>query len=186
MKVVISKQHLDILSSYFVSWEVSHALERVGDTVEHTVTYSRSGFRVNLVAVTSPSSYRVETNDKAIEPVIESIVYAKDMYRELTGCTVFPKKNYLLTKNDRHLFFVNKYGVPSFVTRDLQFIPIHVEKFHPDYAGTLIDGEISDGIFYATEVLFGKESLYDTLMGLKMTILRMRFFSVSNINVSPQ
>jgi len=213
MKLDISRLESEILSSYFVSWEVSHKLEKVRNTVEHTVTYSRGGIRVHLVATTRPASYRVETDNKAAEHVVESIVRAKNLYKELTGTESFAgkprrlsltdrsvllKKNYSVTDKvhgDRHLFFIDKYGIPSFVTKQMQFIPIHVEKFHPDYAGTLVDGEINGGVFYASDILFAKgknvrqapltkriETLYSALLGLKISILRMNTFFVQEGN----
>jgi hypothetical protein len=213
MKIDISRHEIEMLSSYLVPWVVVHSLDRVRNTVEHTVTYSHKGDKVRLVAVTKPLSYRVETDGKNAEHTVESVIRGKKLYKDLTGTESFAgrprrsaltnrsvllKKNYSVTNKvhgDRHLFFVNKYGAPSFVTRQMQFIPIHVEKFHPDYAGTLVDGEIRDGVFHANDILFSKgrdtrqntltkriETLYDTLMGLKMSIIRMNTYLVQEGN----
>jgi hypothetical protein len=165
---------------------------------------------VRLVAVTRPVSYRVETKgSKELDNVVSGFVHQKNLYKSLTGTesflgkprrtamtdrSVFLEKNYSVTNKvhgERRLFYINKYGVPSFVTKQMEFVPIHVDKFQPDYAGTLIDGELYHGTFYATDLLFEKgkdvrgkkftqrlESLFDILMNLRLEVLRINVFFV--------
>ena len=202
---------IEQLSAYFSSlaWGVSHGVERVKNTTQHVVTYTHGGSSVRLTAITKPKSYKVEATGKEAENIVYGFLHPKSVYQSLTGTesfigkprrialtdrSVLMKKNYSVTNKvhgDRHLFYVDKYGVPSFVTKQLEFVPVHGDKLFPDYAGTLIDGELYRGTFYATDLLFEKgrdvrgkkltqrlKSLFDILMELKLGVLRMNVFFV--------
>ena len=73
----------------------------------------------------------------------------------------------------------------------MDYVIKKAKELFPDYAGTLIDGELYRGTFYATDLLFEKgrdvrgkkltqrlKSLFDILMGLKLGVLRMNVFFV--------
>jgi hypothetical protein len=170
----------------------------------HVVVYTRGKLSVELVAETRPSvrtvSLYFSENPEAIQQVILGILNPLKLYSKLTGHesflgrprrvtrSVLDKKNYSVTGShgDRRLFYIDVHGVLSFVTRDMEFVRIRNQKPRIDYTGTILDGEIQNGTFYARDVLFARgkdvrgkklperlELLFEILMGLRLDILRM-------------
>ena len=170
----------------------------------HVVVYSRGKLSVEIVAETRPSVRTVSLyftgNSGSLENVIMDILHPLKLYSKLTGHesflgrplritrSVLDKKNYSVTgtHGERCLFYINVYGVLSFVTRDMEFVRIHNQKPRLDYAGTIFDGEVQSGTFYARDVLFARgkdvrgkklqerlELLFEILMGLRLELLRI-------------
>jgi hypothetical protein len=172
----------------------------------HIVTLGHHGVTLTL------SSEQVELEfskiDNDVISIISSIIHGSELYKSLTGTgtfvgkprrkgyrDIFSKKNYSVTDTyndgERHLFYMDVHGVPSFVTKQMDFMYVPGEKPRPGASDTVIDGEFVNGTFFAFDILFSHgtdvrkkplvqrlDILFDTLMNLRMNILRMKIFYV--------
>ena len=202
MILPISKKVSGDLVRYFTPhWKTEHV---IGTNRVHHVIFTHENLKVDVTT-------RSVTFPKEIVFVITSIIQGKEMYKSLTGKFspedeetltkqayergVLTRFNYSVTNTDeqgeRFLFFVNKYGVPSFISTKSEHIVLPGVQPNTSMADTVIDGEFIQGTFYARDIYFAKgknvskkplterlDILFKALMSLRLQVLRMRIYYV--------
>ena len=203
----ISKKESGELTRYFSQqhWTAKHAIGP-NDHVHHVI-FTHKDLKVDV----TPKSV---TFSKELRPIVLGIVQTKQLYKSLTGTEKFlgetpdplskqaydrgvlTRFNYSVTNTDekrseRFLFYINKYGVPSFVSTKLEYDVFPGMQPITRLADTILDGEFTNGTFYATDIIFAKgkdvrekklhdrlDMLFDVLMILKIQFFRMRTYFV--------
>ena len=133
---------------------------------------------------------------KSLTEIIDEI--PDTLTKQAFNRNVLTRNNYSVTdksNGEHYLFYVNSYGLFSFVTRKMEFINIPMSKPRIDFSDTLLDGEYVNNTFYASDILFAKgkdvrkklftqrlDTLFDTLMSLRFELLRMKIFNVEHDN----
>ena len=181
-------------------------------------TFVHENLQMDLTYLPETKTFQVELEFRGRKGVsdvvfaVSSIINASYLYKTLTGSLKFAgplpstltkqafdrkaltKNNYSVTDKadgERYLLYINVYGVFSFVTRKLEFIPLPGFPPRPDFADTILDGEFVNNTFYAFDALFTKgkdvrggtltkrlDTVFDILMGLRLQFLRMKTFFV--------
>jgi SAM-dependent methyltransferase len=109
---------------------------------------------------------------------------------------ILTKKNYSVTEKadgERYLLFVDSNGNMSLLSRGMNIVFLKGVGSKPDFAGTVLDGELYRGKFYTFDILMykGQEArklklpdrlmgLYRVLMEMRVPILKMKTFFVDN------
>jgi hypothetical protein len=198
--------------NYFLhlGWKMNHSFIQNGNKRLHVVTLERADTKVRVLV--NKVTLEFKTKNVPLEHAIKSILNSKHLYKSLTGTEKFlgeehdtltkqafdrgvlTRFNYSVTNSttdERFLFYINKYGVPSFVSRKLEYSVVPGMQPKTDYADTILDGEFVQGTFYARDILFAKgkdirektlpqrlDILFNTLMGLQLQLLRMNIYFI--------
>ena len=109
---------------------------------------------------------------------------------------ILTKQPYAVTEKadgERYLLVVDSNGGISLVSRGMDILLMKDAGDKPDFAGTVMDGELYKGKFYAFDILTVKGAsvqnkklperlsiLYDVLVGMRVKILKMKNFLVDN------
>lgn len=181
-------------------------------------TFVHENHQMDLTYLPENKTFQVELEfkgNKGVKDIIvavSSIINNSYLYKTLLGSykfagplpgtltkqafdrKVLTKYNYSVTDKadgERYLLYINVYGVFSFVTRKLEFIPLPGLPPRPDFANTVLDGEFVNNTFYAFDALFtqGKDvrggtlakrldAVFEVLMGLRLQFLRMKTFFI--------
>ena len=141
-------------------------IEKVSEMIEDS--------RAKGVAV---ADYRKFMGPKFAGPLPQTLTLDAFKKRVLT------KKNYSVTEKadgERYLLIVGSNGNMSLISRSMDVTLLKDVGAKPDFAGTVMDGELYRGKFYTFDILSYKGQdtrklkLPDRLMGLYRTLMEMR------------
>ena len=154
-------------------------IEKVSEMIED------SAIKGSVVA-----EYRKLMGPKFAGPLPQTLTLEAFKKRVLT------KKNYSVTEKadgERYLLFVDSRGNMTLISRGMDMVLLKDAGSKPDFAGTVMDGELYRGKFYTFDILSYKGQdarklplpdrlmgLYRTLMEMKVPMLKMKTFFVDN------
>ena len=136
------------------------------------------------------AQYRQLMGQKFAGPLPQTLTLEAFKKRILT------KKNYSVTEKadgERYLLFVDRDGNMSLISRGMDIVLLKDAGSKPDFAGTVLDGELYRGKFYTFDILSYKGQdarklklpdrlmgLYRVLMEMRVPVLKMKTFFVAN------